>query len=177
MAAPVSLWRDRAKIAGPFATVYAGVSQIPGLGDPMRDITLSRSQADLVAEEVTEAFLKSAQNSVTEQRMLQGVLGIRPAFAKDKDAYGTQLIGLSTIINQVLADYRKKADDRPGMLGSTLSPAQRTEAREKVSMLERVLKYFDLPPTVYSEEEAARLPPDIKEVLWYGITPAEIEGR
>ncbi len=177
MAAPVSLWRDRTKIAGPFATVYAGVSQIPGLGDPMRDITLARSQAELVAEEVTEAFLKSAQNSVTEQRMLQNVLQLKPAILKDPEAYGTQLIGLSTILDQVLDDYRKKADDRPGMLGSTLSPAQRTEARAKVSLLERVRGNLGLPPAVYSEEEIARLPPDVTEVLWMGRVPAKVRGR
>jgi hypothetical protein len=177
MAAPVSLWRDRTKIAGPFATVYAGVSQIPGLGDPMRDITLARSQAELVAEEVTEAFLKSAQNSVTEQRMLQNVLQLKPALLKDPEAYGTQLIGLSTILDQVLDDYRKKADDRPGMLGSTLSPAQRTEARAKVSLLERVRGNLGLPPAVYSEEEIARLPPDVTEVLWMGRVPAKIRDR
>jgi hypothetical protein len=177
MAAPVSLWRDRSKIAGPFATVYAGVSQVPGLGDPMRDITLARSQAELVAEEVTEAFLKSAQNSVTEQRMLQSVLQLKPAILKDPEAYGTQLIGLSTILDQVLEDYRKKADDRPGMLGSTLAPAQRTEARAKVSLLERVRGNLGLPPPVYSEEEIAKLPPDVTEVLWMGRIPAKVRGR
>lgn len=177
MAAPVSLWRDRSKIAGPFATVYAAVSQVPGLGDPMREITLARSQAALVAEEVTEAFLKSAQNSVTEQKMLQEVLKLNPATLKDPEAYGTQLIGLSTILDQVLDDYRKKADARPGMLGSTLSPAQRTEARAKVSLLERVRGNLGLPPAVYSEEEIARLPPDVTEVLWMGRIPAKVRGR
>ncbi len=177
MAAPVSLWRDRAKIAGPFATIYAGISQVPGLGDPMRDITLARSQAELVAEEVTEAFLKSAQHSVTEQRMLQNVLQLKPAILKDPEAYGTQLIGLSTILDQVLDDYRKKSDTRPGTLGSTLSPAQRTEARAKVSLLERVRNHLGLPPAVYSEEEIAKLPPDVTEVLWMGRIPAKVRGR
>lgn len=177
MAAPVSLWRDRSKIAGPFATVYAGVSQVPGLGDPMRDITLARSQAELVAEEVTEAFLKSAQNSVTEQRMLQQILQLKPAILKDPEAYGTQLIGLSTILDQVLEDYRKKADTRQGSLGATLRPEQVGEARAKVSLLERVRSNLGLPPAVYSEEEIARLPPEVTEVLWMGRTPAKIRGR
>lgn len=176
-AAPVSLWRDRSKIAGPFATVYAGISQVPGLGDPMREITLARSQANLLAEEAVEAFLKSSQNSVTEQRMLQGVLQLRPATIKDPETYGTNLIALSTILDQVLADYRKKADASPGSLGATLSPDQRTEARSKISILERLKNNFGLPPAVYSEDEIARLPPNVTEVLWMGVTPAKIRGR
>jgi hypothetical protein len=177
MAAPVSLWRDRAKIAGPFAAVYAGVSQTPMLGDPMRDITLARSQAEFVAEEFKEAFLKSAQNSVTEQLMLDKVFKLRPAVLKDKEAYGTELIALSTILDQVLDDYRKKSDTRPGTLGSTLSPEQRTEARAKVSLLERARGNLGLPPAVYSEEEIANLPPDVTEVLWMGRIPAKIRDR
>ena len=176
-ASPVSLWRDRSKIAGPFATVYAGISQVPGLGDPMREITLARSQANLVAEEVVEAFLKSAQNSVTEQRMLQGVLQLRPSMLKDPEAYGTQLIGLSTMIDQSLADNRDKADTSPGKTGATLSPAQVAEARKKVKVLERVKNYLGLPPAVYSEDEIARLPPNVTEVLWMGVTPAKVRGR
>jgi hypothetical protein len=177
MKAPISLWGNRSRVSGPFAAVYAAVSQTPVLGDPFKDITLARSQAEIVAEEATEAFLKSAQNSVTEQRMLQGMLKIKPGFWKDSETYGTHLIGLSTIINQVLDDYRKKSDTRPGMLGSTLSPEQRTQARAKVSTLERLLSYFDLPPSVYSEEEIAKLPPDVEVVLWMGTTPARIKDR
>jgi hypothetical protein len=177
MAAPISLWRNRSRVSGPFAAVYAALSQTPGSGDPFKDITLARSQAEIVAEEATEAFLKSAQNSVTEQLMVQGMLKIKPGAWKDKEAYGTHLIGLSTIINQVLDDYRKKSDTRPGTLGSTLSPEQRTQARAKVSTLERLLSYFDLPPSVYSEEEIANLPPDVTEVLWMGRIPAKIQDR
>ena len=177
MATPVSLWRDRAKIAGPAAAVYASISRIPGAGDPMRDITLARSQAEFVAEEFKEAFLKSAQNSVTEQLMLDKVFKLRPAVLLDPETYGTELIALSTILDQVLDDYRKKSDTRPGTLGSTLSPEQRTEARAKVSLLERARGNLGLPPAVYSEEEIANLPPDVTEVLWMGRTPAKIRGR
>ena len=177
MTAPISLWGNRSRVSGPFAAVYAAVSQTPVLGDPFKDITLARSQAEIVAEEATEAFLKSAQNSVTEQRMLQGMLKIKPGVWKDPEAYGTHLIGLSTIINQVLDDYRKKSDTRPGSLGATLRPEQVGEARAKVSTLERLLSYFDLPPSVYSEEEIANLPPDVTEVLWMGRIPAKIQDR
>lgn len=201
-AAPISLWRDRAKIAGPFATVYAGLSAFPGAGDPLREITLARSQANLLAEEAVEAFLKSSQNSVTEQKMLQGVLNLRPAFAKDPEVYGTNLIALSTVLDQVLSDYRKKANTSPGSLGATLAPNQVAEARSKISILERLKRSFDLPPAfpadpqrqayfrwagtnlpkeqfdrLVEEEVAATLPPNVKEVLWLGLTPTKVRGR
>jgi hypothetical protein len=177
MRAPVSLWRDRAKIAGPFAAVYATISKIPGLGDPARDITLARSQAMFVTEEITEAFLKSAQNSVTEQRMLKAVLNLNPAIARDPEAYGTNLIGLSTILDSVLEDYRKKADTGPNGLGRMLRPEQVGEAREKVAILERARRYLDLPPAVYSPEDILALPPDVTWVLDQGVKPRELRPR
>ncbi len=176
MTAPISLWGNRSRVSGPFAAVYAAVSQTPVLGDPFKDITLARSQAEIVAEEATEAFLKSAQNSVTEQRMLQGMLKIKPGVWKDPEAYGTHLIGLSTIINQVLDDYRKKSDTRPGSLGATLRPEQVGEARAKVSTLERLLSYFDLPPSVYSEADMLNLPPGTTEVLINGTIRRDVNS-
>jgi hypothetical protein len=176
MASPISLWRDRSKIAGPFATVYAGISAVPGLGDPMRDITLARSQANLVTEEAVEAFLKSAQNSVTEQRMLQNILQLKPALLKDPETYGTQLIALSTLIDQAISENREKASVAPGSPGATLSDKQIVEARAKLMALEKLRKNLGLPPAVYSEEEIARLPPDT-EVLWMGVTPARTRNR
>lgn len=177
MAAPVSLWRDRAKIAGPFAAVYAGVSKTPGLGDPMREITLARSQAEIIAKELNEAFIKSAANSVTEQKMINEILNIKPAVLTDPETYGTQLIALATTMDQLIDENRKKSDISEGSLGASLSPSQRTEARAKVSFLERMRGSLGLPPAVYSEEEIARLPPDVTEVLWMGRVPAKIRDR
>jgi hypothetical protein len=177
LAAPVSLWRDRAKIAGPFASVYAGISLLPGLGDPMREITLARSQAAAIAKEANEAFLKSAQNSVTEQQMIDKILRLKPAALRDPETYGTELIGLSTIVDQLIDENRKKSDATPGSVGATLTPQQRTDAREKLSFLTRLRNNLGLPPAVYSEDEIARLPPNVTEVLWMGVTPAKVKGR
>ena len=177
LAEPVNLWRDRAKIAGPFASIYANISAAPGLGDPAREITLARSQAEAIAKEANEAFLKSAQNSVTEQKMINEILKLKPAALRDPETYGTQLIGLATIVDQLIEENRKKADISPAGIGSTLSPAQRTEAREKVSFLTRLRNNLGLPPAVFSEEEIATLPPNVTEVLWMGRTPAKIRGR
>ena len=109
--------------------------------------------------------------------MVNEILKLKPAFFKDPKNYRTHMIGLSTIIDQVIEENRKKADVSPAGIGSTLSPAQRTEAREKVSFLTRLRNNLGLPPAVFSEEEIARLPPNVTEVLWMGRTPAKIRGR
>lgn len=175
--APVSLWRDRSKIAGPFASIYAMLSKIPGAGDPMREITLARSQAELVAEDFKTAFLKSAQKSVTEQGILDKVFQLRPAGMLDPETYGTQIIALSGMIDQAIAENTDKANVAPGAAGAKLSSAQIVEAREKLMLLQKLKKNLGLPPAVYSEKEIANLPPDVTEVLWQGVTPAKIRGR
>lgn len=176
-AAPVSLWRDRSKIAGPFSSIYAMLSKIPGGGDPMREITLARSQAELVAEDFKTAFLKSAQKSVTEQGILDKVFQLRPAGMIDPEVYGTQIIALSGMIDQAIAENTEKANVAPGAAGAKLSSEQIVEAREKLMLLQKLKKNLGLPPAVYSQEEIDRLPPDVTEVLWQGVTPAKIRGR
>ena len=176
-AAPVSLWRDRSKIAGPFASIYAVLSKTPGAGDPMREITLARSQAELTAEDFKTAFLKSTQKSVTEQGILDKVFQLRPAVMLDPETYGTQLIALSGMIDQAIAENTDKANVAPGAAGAKLSSEQIVEAREKLMLLQKLKKNLGLPPAVYSEEEIARLPPDVTEVLWMGVTPAKVKGR
>ena len=44
-------------------------------------------------------------------------------------------------------------------------------------LLQKLKKNLGLPPAVYSQEEIDRLPPDVTEVLWQGVTPAKIRGR
>lgn len=172
---PVSLWRNRAKVAGPAAAIYAGISSVPGLGDPFSDITIARAQASLLEKEFVEAFLKSAQNSVTEQKMLQSVIKIGPAVMGDPENYGSNLISLSTLLDAALAENRDKASTAPGSVGARLSPEQRTEARSRVSLIERLKESLDLPPAVYSREDMLRLPRGTTEVLINGTTRREVD--
>jgi hypothetical protein len=200
-ASPVSLWRDRAKIAGPFATVYATFSATPGFGDPFADITRARSQANFVAKDALEPFLKSEQKSVTEQLMIKSILELQPAMLRDPENYGTRLIALSTLLDQILDENRQMADTTPGSVGAKLSPDQRTKAREKISVLERLKGNLGLPPAFPATKEqqsyfrwaqvnlpkdqfdqlvsaeVAKLPPGVTEVLWLGLTPSKVRGR
>lgn len=176
-ASPVSLWRDRSKIAGPFAAVYATFSATPGFGDPLADITRARSQANFVAKDALEPFLKSEQKSVTEQLMIKNILELQPAVMRDPENYGTRLIALSTLLDQIIEENQQKASTVPGTTGATLAPEQVALAREKLTALKRLKSNLGLPPAVYSEEEISRLPPGVTEVLWMGVTPAKIKGR
>ena len=180
LAEPVNLWRDSKYIAGPFATIYGAISTTPTLGDPFSEITLARSQAEALAKEAQQAFVKSQQNSVTEQKMVNEILKLKPASFKDPASYKTHMIGLSTIIDQVIEENRKKADISPAGIGSTLSPEQRTEAREKISLLTRLRNSFGLPPAVYSRRELLQLminQPNVTEVLINGTRPEGIDQR
>jgi hypothetical protein len=174
MATTPNLWRDRSLIAGPVAAAMGVITKVPGLGDPMREVTLARSQATYLAEEVIKVFLKSAQNSVTEQKMIDAITQIKPAVMRDPEAYGTQLIALDSILNQVIVENEAKSD--PGQLGGSLTPAQRTESREKLFLLKKLQSQLGLPPKVFSVEEFQNLPVGT-EVLWKGITPAKVTGR
>lgn len=172
---PVSLWRNRFRVSGPAAAAYAMISDVPGLGDPFSDITIARSQAALFEKEVVEVFLKSDQQSVTEQKMVGSVIKLRPGYLNDGVNYGSNLIGLSTQLDEVLLENRDKASTAPGSVGFGLSPKQRTEARAKISLVERIKKGLDLPPAVYSEEDMLNLPPGTTEVLINGTTLREVD--
>ena len=174
MATAPNLWRDRSLIAGPVSAVMGVITKVPGLGDPMRQVTLARSQANYAAEEVIKVFLKSDQKSVTEQKMIDAITQIKPAVMRDPEAYGTQLIALDSIINQAIVENEAKSD--PGQLGGSLTPAQRTESREKLFLLKKLQSQLGLPPKVFSEEEFRNLAPGT-EVLWMGVTPAVVTGK
>jgi len=162
-----SLWKDRFDIAGPVASVLAGVSKIPGFGDPMASITLARQNAELKAERLIEALLKSTQGSVREQERLANVINIRPSAFTDPDVYGTRLIALGTALQEGIKEF--DAQGRSTGEGGTekLTSAQRTEARQRAMGYRKIYSELGIPPAVYTEEEARKFPPGT-EILWQG---------
>jgi hypothetical protein len=166
-ATTTSLWKDRFDIAGPVAAGLATVSKIPGLGDPMANITLARQNAELKAERLIEALLKSTQGSVREQERLANVINIKPSAFTDPDVYGTRLIALGTALQEGIKEF--DAQGRSTGEGSTekLTSAQRTEARQRAMSYRKIYSELGIPPAVYTEEEARKLPPGT-EILWQG---------
>ena len=160
-----SLWNDRFKIAGPAAAAIGFVSSIPGLGDPAAQITLARQNAELEAERLIEAMLKSTQGSVNEQKRLEKVLNIRPSTWNDPDAYGTRLIALGGALQSGIKEF-----DQQGSNTSPLAPADKAKARQKAMEYRKFYSELGLPRAVYSQAEVDKLAPGT-EFLWKGTTP------
>jgi hypothetical protein len=171
-----SLWNDRFDIAGPVAAVVSGVSKIPGLGDPMANVTLARQNAELKAERLIEALLKSTQGSVREQERLANVINIKPSVFTDPDVYGTRLIALGRTLQEGIKDLdvQSRSDGTQGT--EKLTPAQRTEARQRAMQYRKIYGELGLPPAVFSEEEARRFPPGA-EVLWQGTQLKRVKAQ
>ena len=167
----LSLWNDRFKIAGPASAAIAAVSSIPGFGDPAAGITLARQNAELDAERLIEALLKSTQGSVTEQKRLEKVINIRPSAWSDPDVYGTRLIALGNALQSGIKEF-----DSQGSNSSPLSPEAKGKARQKAMEYRKFYSELGLPPAVYSEAELRKYPPGT-EVLWQGTTPAKVKPR
>jgi hypothetical protein len=169
--AKASLWSDRFKIAGPVASAIGFISSVPGLGDPAAEITLARQRAELEAERLIETMLKSTQGSVTEQKRLEKVLNIRPSAFTDPDVYGTRLIALGMALQAGIKEF-----DAQGNNDSALAPEAKAKARQKAMEYRKFYSELGLPPAVFSEEELKKYPPGT-EVLWQGVTPAQIGPR
>jgi hypothetical protein len=166
-----SLWNDRFKVAGPASAAIGFVSSIPGLGDPAAHITLARQNAELDAERLIEAMLKSTQGSVNEQKRLEKVLNIRPSTWNDPDAYGTRLIALGQALQSGIKEF-----DQQGRDDSSLAPEAKGKARQKAMEYRKFYSELGLPPAVYSESDLRKYPPGT-EVLWQGTTPAKVRPR
>jgi len=170
-----SLWRDRFDISGPASAAFATVSKIPGLGDPMANLTLARQNAELKAERLIEALLKSAQGSVREQERLAGVINIRPSAFTDPDVYGTRLIALGRTLQEGIQelDAQSLSDGLEGR--PKLTADQRTDARQRAMNYRKIYAELGLPPAVYSEADIKRYPPGT-EVLVNGTTLKRIKS-
>ena len=158
-AGATSLWGDRFNIAGPVAAGLAAVSSIPGLGDPMASITLARKNAELKAERLIEAMLKSTQGSVREQERLANVYNIKPSVFTDPDVYGTRLIALGTALQEGIKEFDAQGRSTGEGGSEKLTVAQRTEA-----------------PAVYTVEEALKFAPGT-EILWQGSQLKRVKAK
>jgi len=165
--ADTSLWKDRFNVAGPVAAGLATFSKIPGLGDPMAELTLARQNAELKAERLIEALLKSTAGSVKEQERLAGVINIKPSVFTDPDVYGTRLIALGTSLLEGIKEMDQQALSDGTQGRPKLTADQRTEARQRAMNYRKIYAELGLPPAVYTEAEARRYAAGT-EILWQG---------
>ena len=162
-----TLWGSRFNIAGPVAAAVAAGSSVPGLGDPASAVTLARKNAELTAERLKEAMLKSVAGSVWEQKNIDKVTALKPSATTDPDVYGTRLIALGNVLREGIASYNKM-----GASDSPLSPEDKARAREKSMEYQKFLGQLGLPPSAYTTEQANQLfQRGYREVLWHGVRP------
>jgi hypothetical protein len=166
----MTLWNTRFDVAGPVGAAVAMGTSIPGLGDPAAANTLARKNAELLAERLKEAMLKSVAGSVWEQKNLDKVLAIRPSAMTDPDVYGTRLIALGQALREGIASYNAMGADN-----SNLAPEDKARAREKAMEYQKFLGQLGLPPAVYSAADISRYPPGT-EVLLNGVTLKRIKA-
>jgi len=163
---PISLWRDRFHITGPVSGGMAAVTSIPGLGDPLEYVTKSRQDARLYSERLIEALLKSTAGSLKEQERLRKVIDIVPSLTADPDAYGTKLVSLGNAIRETIRENMDTYNNQ------RVKNEDRLLAIKKAQELQKIYNQLDLPPIVYTEEEADRLfKAGHPEVLWHGLVP------
>jgi hypothetical protein len=163
---PISLWRDRFYITGPVSGAMGAVSSIPGLGDPMEYVTKSRQDARLYSERLIEALLKSTAGSLKEQERLRNVIDIVPSLVADPDAYGTKLVSLGNAVRETIRENMDVYNNQ------RVKNEDRLVAIRKAQELQKIYNQLDLPPVVYTEQEAERMfRAGHPEVLWHGLTP------
>jgi hypothetical protein len=142
------------------------VSSIPGLGDPMEYVTKSRQDARLYSERLIEALLKSTAGSLKEQERLRNVIDIVPSLTADPDAYGTKLVSLGNAVRETIRENMDVYNNQ------RVKNEDRLVAIRKAQELQKIYNQLDLPPVVYTEQEAERMfRAGHPEVLWHGLTP------
>ena len=165
---PISLWRDRHLITGPVSAALGTFSAVPGLGDPMKEITKARADAELYAERLINAMLKSTQGSVKEQDRLKNVMKVRPSTFRDPDNYGTNLIALGDALRTTISENLALHKDQ------SAKNEDRLLAYKKAQELQKIYDQLDLPPVVYSQEQMEKLfKAGYPELLWYGLRPIQ----
>jgi hypothetical protein len=133
----------------------------------MASVTLARQNAELKAERLIEALLKSTAGSVKEQDRLASVINIKPSTFTDPDVYGTRLIALGKALQEGIREFDAQGRSDGSGTAEKLTPDQRTDARQRAMGYRKIYSELGLPPAVYTEAEARKLPPGT-EILWQG---------
>jgi hypothetical protein len=142
----------------------------------MANVTLARQNAELKAERLVEALLKSTQGSVREQERLANVINIKPSAFTDPDVYGTRLIALGAALQEGIREFDSQGRSDGSGGAEKLTAAQRTEARQRAMDYRKIYGELGLPPAVYTEDAARRFPPGT-EILWQGTQLKRIKAQ
>ena len=167
-AAPVipnsSLWKLSGSMTGPVSALQAGVARIPGQGGSFPQVTQARAYAETAINGVVSALRTTDRFGNSEREEIKADLGLNPQLFDDPAALRNRLIGVGAFIEQEksLAERQLQNPNLPVELRKTVAT--------RLEEMKNALKILDLPPKIYSVEEALKLGPDA-EFLWNGTTP------
>ena len=167
-AAPVipnsSLWKLSGSMTGPVSALQAGAARIPGQGGSFPQVTQARAYAETAINGVVSALRTTDRFGNSEREEIKADLGLNPQLFDDPAALRNRLIGVGAFIEQEksLAERQLQNPNLPVELRKTVAT--------RLEEMKNALKILDLPPKIYSVEEAAKLGPDV-EFLWNGTTP------
>jgi hypothetical protein len=167
-AAPVipnsSLWKLSGSMTGPVSALQAGAARIPGQGGSFPQVTQARAYAETAINGVVSALRTTDRFGNSEREEIKADLGLNPQLFDDPAALRNRLIGVGAFIEQEksLAERQLQNPNLPVELRKTVAT--------RLEEMKNALKILDLPPKIYSVEEALKLGPDA-EFLWNGTTP------
>jgi hypothetical protein len=159
-----SLWKLSGSMTGPVSALQAGAARIPGQGGSFPAVTQARAYAETAINGVVSALRTTDRFGNSEREEIKSDLGLNPQLFDDPAALRNRLIGVGAFIEQErdLAEQQLQTPNLPVELRKTVAT--------RLEEMKNALKILDLPPKIYSVEEAAKLGPNV-EFLWNGTTP------
>jgi hypothetical protein len=159
-----SLWKLSGSMTGPVSALQAGAARIPGQGGSFPQVTQARAYAETAINGVVSALRTTDRFGNSEREEIKADLGLNPQLFDDPAALRNRLIGVGAFIEQEksLAERQLQNPNLPVELRKTVAT--------RLEEMKNALKILDLPPKIYSVEEAAKLGSDV-EFLWNGTTP------
>lgn len=160
----MSLWKYTASLTGPVAAGQAGVARIPGQGGSFPNVTQARAYGETAINAIVAALRTTDRFGNTEREEIKKDLGLQPQMFDNPSALRNRLIGVGAFIEQErdLAERQLQNLDLPVELRKTVTT--------RLEEMKNALTILDLPPKIYSVEDAAKLGPNV-ELLWNGTTP------
>ena len=165
-----SLWKLSGSMTGPVSALQAGAARIPGQGGSFPEVTQARAYAETAINGVVSALRTTDRFGNTEREEIKSDLGLVPQLFDDPAALRNRLIGVGAFIEQEknLAERQLQNENLPVEL--------RKAVTTRLEEMKNALKILDLPPKIYSVEEAAKLGPGA-EFLWNGNTPMRTKNN
>ena len=171
---PKGLFWEFGKISGPSSGVANFISSIPGLADPYAVVSKARDEALIAQEGLISAFIKGTNKGEQEQRRVEERYRLKPDSFEDPYKLRNRIVAFDEEIRKSIRELQATSNNME--IGSE----QRRDADRRIADLQSIRRKLNVPPVVYTDEEAAALPPRTL-FLWkgtqFGVTQEKQSGR